>query len=65
MENEMTLRRCINLFFISFIILFINTYLFSNSNGFLGAIFRTLALQALIFIPLFAIMVLNHIKKNH
>lgn len=60
----MTLKRCIRLFVLSFIVLFFNTYLFSNSNGFFGAIIRTLALQSLMFIPLFAVMLLTYIKRN-
>lgn len=61
----MTLKRYMKLFFVSFIVLFINIYLFSNSNDFLGVIIRTLALQSLIFIPLFAVTLLNYIKRNH
>ncbi len=60
----MTLKRGIRLFVLSFIVLFFNTYLFSNSNGIFGAIIRTLALQSLMFSPLFAVMLLTYIKRN-
>lgn len=59
MEKKITLKRSITLFVVSFIVLFINIYLFSDPSGPLGAVIQTLAVQSLLFIPLFVLMLLQ------
>lgn len=64
MEKKITLKRCITLFIVTFIVLFINIYLFSDNAGLLGAIIKTLLVQSLIFIPLFLLMLIQNKNGN-
>lgn len=64
MEKKITLKRCITLFIVTFIVLFINIYLFSDNAGLLGAIIKTLLVQSLIFIPLFVLMLIQNKNGN-
>lgn len=65
MEKKITLKRSITLFVVTFIVLFTNIYLFSDHSGPLGAIIQTLAVQSLVFIPLFILMLLQKMKTKH
>ena len=52
MRENLTLKKIIMLFIISFAVLFIEIYFFTNSNGLSGAIIRTIAMQSLVFVPI-------------
>ncbi|AGY82751.1 MAG: hypothetical protein PWR19_975 [Carnobacterium sp.] len=60
MRENLTLKKIIMLFIISFAVLFIEIYFFTNSNGLSGAIIRTIAMQSLVFVPIF---ILKIVKK--
>lgn len=64
MEKKITLKRSVILFIVTFIVLFINIYLFSDNSGLLGAIFQTLIVQSLIFIPLFVLILIQNKNGN-
>lgn len=65
MEKKITLKRSITLFVVSFIVLFTNIYLFSDPSGPMGAVIQTLAVQSLVFIPLFTLMLIQKKITKH